>query len=66
MVLAQHRWCTKCDRDTMHHNNKCVPCQEIRRREERVIWLALTPEEKIERLLKRIEDLEKRLYHSTY
>ena len=59
MVMARHEWCTICDAQTMHHSGECTACAERIRREERAVWLALTPDEKIERLLKRIEDLER-------
>jgi predicted amidophosphoribosyltransferase len=59
MVMAINEWCVECDRETMHHNSKCVKCIEAKRRLNRAVWIALTNEEKIERLLKRIEQLER-------
>ena len=59
MVMAHYTWCPKCDMDTLHHNHECTICAERIRREERAVWLSLTAEEKIEKLLKRIEILER-------
>lgn len=59
MVMAQHTWCRTCDADTLHHNGKCTICAERIRRKKRAVWVALTPDEKIEKLLKRIEALER-------
>jgi len=58
MVMVREKWCDVCDITTMHHDNKCIFCTERKRRLERAEWMALTNEEKIEILLKRIEDLE--------
>ena len=58
MVMAQHTWCNQCDGDTLHHDGHCTVCVEKERRVRRATWLALTPDEKIEELVKRIERLE--------
>ena len=58
MVMAIHQYCITCDAKTLHHNSKCTICQERERRIARAKWLALTPDEKIEILLERIEKLE--------
>jgi hypothetical protein len=59
MVMAMDKWCKKCDVDTLHHNHDCMICTERERRLARVKWCALTDGEKIEVLLKRIENLER-------
>ncbi len=59
MVRAIHQRCDQCDAFTMHHDGGCVVCAERERRVERAKWLALTDNEKIEVLLKRIEVLER-------
>lgn len=59
MVMARHQWCGTCEAETLHHNNKCTKCMEREKRVERAKWNALTNEEKIEVLLKRVEQLEK-------
>ena len=60
MVMASVGWCATCDSDTVHHGMRCTVCAERNRRQERAAWLALTADEKIEQLLKRVEVLERR------
>ena len=59
MVMARHQWCRKCEAETLHHNNRCTQCMDREKRVARGKWNALTNEEKIEALLKRVEQLEK-------
>ena len=55
----ENKLCHDCDIERLHRNGKCSYCMEKAHRLERARWMALTPDEKIEELLKRIAILER-------
>jgi hypothetical protein len=58
MVMAARQWCYECESETLHHNNKCTICAKREKDKARDKWNALTYDEKIEALVKRVERLE--------
>lgn len=58
MAFCRTEFCEACGLDTMHTNHKCNRCMlaKVNRMED--AWEALTPEEKMKNLLRRVERLE--------
>ena len=58
MAYLNTEYCHRCERDTPHINGECGPCSERESREKIAAWNALTTEEKLIDLRKRVEHLE--------
>lgn len=58
MAYVNHQYCKTCERETHHINGLCTPCSERKRRKEIAAWNALTTEEKLQDLRRRVEILE--------
>lgn len=58
MALMGEDYCTTCESTTMFVNRKCSKCSEREHREEVAKWNALTTEEKLQDLRRRVEKLE--------
>jgi hypothetical protein len=52
-------FCSKCGKDTHHHNNKCDGCADRELRAEEARWASLTDREQVQELLVRIKKLER-------
>jgi len=59
MALATSKYCPKCGDETVHINMLCARCEDRFMREEQARWEALSTEEKIQDLIRRIEKLER-------
>lgn len=60
MAYVELKYCDKCAGTTNHINGKCAPCYDREYRQKNAAWQALTVEEKLLDLMKRIEKLENR------
>ena len=59
MAIIRHVYCTLCEDVKLHLNNECQVCAERKERERVAVWNALTVEEKMQDLRRRIEVLER-------
>jgi hypothetical protein len=59
MAYVNHEYCRECEQVTHHINQQCTPCAERKRRAEIAAWNALTTEEKLQDLRRRVEILER-------
>lgn len=60
MAHVEFKYCEKCVETTNHVNGKCALCSDREYRQKIAAWKALTTEEKLLDLMKRIERLENR------
>lgn len=58
MARISQDYCNKCSQETQHINNRCVPCAVRETRQEMAAWQALTIEEKLLDIHKRLLKLE--------
>ena len=58
MALVQQEYCPKCEKETQHVNRVCVYCGDRERRKKIASWNALTVNEKLQDLRRRVEKLE--------
>jgi len=63
MAFIQSKYCEHCEKETQHCNGVCEVCAERFERERIAIWNALTIDEKLCDLRKRIEKLERGPIH---
>ena len=59
MAFINDSYCPHCERVTQHVNMGCVVCNERKERERIATWNALTTDEKLSDLRKRVEGLER-------
>lgn len=59
MALIRNQFCRKCEQDTRHCNDKCTECAKREYRERVGAWNALTVDERLQDLRRRVEELEK-------
>ena len=57
--LEQNKYCYVCEKTSNHVNGKCPHCEEKKERERIAVWNALTVEEKLQNLRRRVEELER-------
>lgn len=60
MAFVEFKYCEKCVGTTNFINGKCAVCSDREYRQQIAAWQALTTEEKLLDLMKRIERLENR------
>jgi hypothetical protein len=58
MAFVETRYCHICEQATMHRDHLCAPCEERKRRTELASWQALSIEEKLLSIHKRLLKLE--------
>ena len=58
MARISQDYCNKCEQQTQHINNRCVTCAVRENRQEMAAWQALTIEEKLLDIHKRLLKLE--------
>lgn len=62
MALIRNEYCSDCKQATSHVNGSCSPCvirkQELDRIAEKARWDALTLEEKVEDINRRLKAVE--------
>ena len=58
MAFLRNMYCHICEKETSHNHMKCISCEERKYREKIAKWNALTNDEKLSDLRKRIEKLE--------
>lgn len=58
MARVSDEYCDTCEEITQHINNRCVPCSIRDTRKEMAAWKALTIEEKLLDIHKRLLKLE--------
>jgi predicted ATP-dependent serine protease len=58
MAYITTQYCNKCEKELNFYNGKCPNCTERKRREEIAAWQALTVEEKLLDIHKRLLKLE--------
>lgn len=59
MAYIQQEYCHECERETLHCNGKCPDCSAREYREQTAAWNALTTDEKLQDIRKRLEALER-------
>ena len=59
MAFIQMKYCSRCEKETQHCNGVCPVCSERSERERIALWNALTVDEKLSDLRKRVEKLER-------
>jgi hypothetical protein len=59
MAYIRDEYCHRCEKETQHCNHKCTNCAEREYRERTAAWNALTTDEKLQDIRKRLEDLER-------
>ena len=59
MAFVNFKYCSKCEIETNHTNDKCDTCRDRARRERTAAWNALTTDEKLQDLRRRVEGLER-------
>jgi len=59
MAFIRQEYCHKCERETQHCNGKCRDCSAQEYRERTAVWNALTTNEKLQDMRKRLEVLER-------
>ena len=58
MVQVIDKWCTRCCKDTRFANGRCVECTDALKRAQIAAWNALTVDQRLNDLRKRVEKLE--------
>ena len=58
MAFVEIKHCDRCEKVTHHVNRKCTDCSEREYREKTAAWNALTTDEKLQDMRRRIEKLE--------
>lgn len=58
MAFISVNYCAACEKEISHTNGACSICRERGERERIAAWNALTTEEKLQDLRKRVEKLE--------
>ena len=59
MAYINTEYCPKCESETRHTNGKCNDCAAREYREQTAAWNALTTEEKMQDLRRRVERMER-------
>ena len=59
MVMAMTQWCQHCERETRHHDCQCTVCAERKRKEYLMAWNAMSVDERLSDLRRRIEQVER-------
>ena len=58
MACISQEWCHWCKKNQQFLNGKCRPCSERENREKWILWDSLSVDDKLNKLLERIEKLE--------
>lgn len=58
MALIQHRYCDRCESHQSIVNGYCAGCKQRKYIQDTAAWSALTQDEKLQDLRRRIEKLE--------